>query len=169
MYLPRFEYIEPKTIEEACSLLSEYKQQVKILAGGTDLILMMKQRVITPHYVVNIKRIPGLDTIVEDKDFLRIGALATLWSIEASPAIQQRFPMLSRAASRVGTKQIQATATIGGNLCLDSKCWYYNQSSIWRKSREACFKRGARFAMLSKVGNDAMQFCPEIRFQPCWL
>jgi len=152
MRLPRFEYIEPKTIGDACLLLSEHREQAKVLAGGTDLLVMMKQRVIIPQYLVNIKRIPGLDYISDDKDGMRIGALTTLSSIEGSPKIKQRFPMLSCAASRVASKQIQTTATIGGNLCLDSKCWYYNQSRNWRKSRQACFKRGGDLCHVVKGG-----------------
>lgn len=152
MHLPRFEYIEPKTVEEACSLLSDRKEQAKVLAGGTDLLVMMKQKVIIPHYIVNIKRISDLDYISEDKDCIKIGALATLSNIENSLTIQQRFPMLSRAAGSVASQQIRTTATIGGNLCLDSKCWYYNQSHNWRKSREACMKRGGDLCHVVKGG-----------------
>ncbi len=123
MHLPKFEYIEAKTMKEACSLLSGYREQAKVLAGGTDLLVMMKQKVVTPGYLLNIKRVPGLDHITEDKDCLRIGALATLSNIESSSKIQQKFPMLSSAAGRVASQQIQTTATIGGNLGLDAKCW----------------------------------------------
>ena len=152
MHLPKFEYVEPKTIEEACSLLSTYREQAKVLAGGTDLLVMMKQKVVTPGYLLNIKRVPGLDDITDDKDGLRIGTLTTLSNIESSSKIRQRFPMLSHAAGRVAARQIQMTATIGGNLCLDSKCWYYNQSQNWRRSREACIKRGGDICHVVKGG-----------------
>ena len=77
MHLPKFEYVEPKTIEEACSLLSTYREQAKVLAGGTDLLVMMKQRVVTPAYLVNLKTIRDLDYIREEKGSIRIGALTT--------------------------------------------------------------------------------------------
>ncbi len=152
MHLPSFEYLEPKTVKEACSILSKYKGQAKVLAGGTDLLVMMKQKILTPQYAVNIKMIKGLASVREDKNGLRIGALATLSDIESAPVIRRKFPMLSVAAGSVATKQIRATATLGGNLCLDSKCWYYNQSHIWRKSREACLKRGGDLCHVVKGG-----------------
>jgi 4-hydroxybenzoyl-CoA reductase beta subunit len=152
MHLPKFEYIEAKTTKEACSFLSECKGQAKVLAGGTDLLVMMKQKVVNPKYLLNIKRIPGLDEINQDDNFLRIGALTTLANIESSYKIQQNFPMLSLAAGRVACQQIQTTATIGGNLCLDAKCWYYNQSDKWRRSRETCIKRGGSLCHVIKGG-----------------
>ncbi len=152
MQLPKFAYHEPTTIKEACSLLSEYKENARVLAGGTDLLVLMKQRVATPPHMVNLKMIPGLSYIREDKDVLKIGALTTLWDIKTSPAVEQKFPVLAQAAASVATQQIQATATLGGNLCLDAKCWYFNQSPAWRRSREACFKRGGKVCHVMKGG-----------------
>ena len=152
MQLPKFTYHEPTTVEEACSLLSTYKEEAKILAGGTDLLVLMKQRVATPPHVVNLKMIPGLASIKEEHNGLSIGPLTTLRDIKTSPVVQQHFPILAQAASSVATQQIQTTATLGGNLCLDAKCWYFNQSHIWRKSREACFKRGGEVCHVMKGG-----------------
>ena len=150
--LPRFENVEPRSVEEACSLLSKHNGQAKVLAGGTDLLVLMKNKLTTSKHLVNIKRIQDLVYIREDNDGLRIGALTTLRSIETSPVVQGRFPILCQAAGAVATRQIQNTATIGGNLCLDSKCWYYNQSYTWRKSREACYKRGGDLCHVVKGG-----------------
>lgn len=85
MRIQMVKYVEPKTVEEACSLLSKYKGQGKVLAGGSDLLVMMKQSVVTPQYVVNTKRIKDSAYIREDKDRLEIGALTTLSDIEGPP------------------------------------------------------------------------------------
>lgn len=119
MSLPKFEYFEPKTVEEACSILSDkHKENVRVLAGGTDILVRMKDRIITPKCLVNIKEIPNLDYITYDeKEGLRIGALATLSSIETSLVIQEKFPLLATSAGDIGSPQIRNLGTIGGNLC----------------------------------------------------
>ena len=119
MSLPKFEYFEPKTVKEACSILSDkHKENVRVLAGGTDILVRMKDRIITPKCLVNIKEIPNLDYITYDeKEGLRIGALATLSSIETSLVIQEKFPLLATSAGDIGSPQIRNLGTIGGNLC----------------------------------------------------
>ena len=116
--LPRFDYLAPKTINEACRLLSQYEGIAKIMAGGTDLLVSMRQKKITPSYVVNIKGIPKLDYIhYSKKHGLRIGALATLQSIAASPIIREKFGLLETACNKIGTPQVRNMGTIGGNIC----------------------------------------------------
>lgn len=143
MRLPKFEYLAPKTINELCSVLVQHKGEVKILGGGTDLIVAMKQGLTAPRYVVNLKTVPGLDYIKAGKNGgMRIGALTALSTIEESSKVAEAFPMLAQAAGSVASPNIRSTATIGGNLCLDSRCSYYNQSKVWRASRGACLKQG---------------------------
>ena len=116
--LPKFDHLEAKTIEEACSLLAKYKDKARVIAGGTDLLVSMKGREISPQYIINIKAIPNLDGInYSQKDGLVIGALTTLAEIESSPIIGERFPILSSAAHQTGSPHIQNIGTIGGNLC----------------------------------------------------
>jgi CO/xanthine dehydrogenase FAD-binding subunit len=116
--LPRFDYLAPKTINEACYLLSKYRGKAKIMAGGTDLLVSMKQKKITPGYIVNIKCIPKLDYIHYSQEHgLRIGALASLRSIAASPIIRERFELLRTACNKIGTPQVRNMGTIGGNIC----------------------------------------------------
>jgi len=112
-----FEYLEPKDLTEACALLSRYKHRAKLIAGGTDLLVSMKQQGVTPEYVINIKVISDLDYVHYDKDGLRIGALATLSDIESSPLVRERFPVLAEAAHQIAMPAIRNIATIGGNLC----------------------------------------------------
>ena len=114
---PRFEYLEAKTVKEACSLLSQYKDKARLIAGGTDLLVAARRRKITPLYVININTIPDLDYITADGKGLQIGALATLSDIESSPLIRDRFPIIADSAHQVGTPQIRNVGTIGGNLC----------------------------------------------------
>lgn len=118
MHLPKFEYFAPKTIEEACSLLAQYKGEARILAGGTDLLVKMKNRRTVPSYLINIKNIPDLDYFHYDEEAgLRIGALTTLEAIKTSPLVRRRFDILGQAASVMGSVEIRNQGTIGGNLC----------------------------------------------------
>ena len=142
MRLPKFEYLTPKTMEEALSLLNEHRGEARIFAGGSDIFVSMKQRVVTPKYLVNLNKIPDLDYIKNGENGLRIGPLTTLDTIEKSSVIKEKFPMLSHAAGEVGAPQLRNMGTIGGNISLDTRCWYYNQSHFWRKSRPVCYKLG---------------------------
>jgi carbon-monoxide dehydrogenase medium subunit len=113
-----FEYLEVKSVRATSALLAQYEGKAKVLAGGTDLLVAMKRRWITPEYVINIKRIPGLDYVrYGEREGLKVGALATLHSLECSPIVQQRFPVLAIAISKMASLGIRNMATIGGNLC----------------------------------------------------
>ncbi|MDY6974486.1 MAG: xanthine dehydrogenase family protein subunit M, partial [Thermodesulfobacteriota bacterium] len=142
MSLPRFEYIAPKTIDEAISVLSEHKGDARVIAGGTDILVNMKNRILTPGYLVDIKEIQGLDYIKNGKGDLRIGVLTTLNSIEASDIVKKTYPVLAKAAGDVGAILHRYSGTIGGNICLDTRCKYYNQSRLWRRGRPVCYKLG---------------------------
>jgi aerobic carbon-monoxide dehydrogenase medium subunit len=114
----RFDYLEPESIKEALALLSQYRGKSKIMAGGTDLMLQVRNRAIKPEYVVDITRIPGLDYITFDnQQGLRLGALTTIRALETSVELQRKYPILSQAASQLGSVAIRNVATVGGNLC----------------------------------------------------
>ena len=114
----RFEYLEPESIEEALTILSQYQGKSKIIAGGTDLMLQMRNKAIKPEYVVDITRIPGLDRVTFDgQQGLRLGALTTIRALETSVELQRKYPILSQAASQLGSVAIRNVATVGGNLC----------------------------------------------------
>jgi CO/xanthine dehydrogenase FAD-binding subunit len=116
--LPAFDYLTPKTIDEALSLLSQYKD-AKLIAGGTDLIPQLKQRSIKlPAYIIDLKSITGLDYIKYDKaKGLAIGALATIKSVIDSAVIREKFSVLSQAAGNMASPQVRNRGTIAGNLC----------------------------------------------------
>ena len=113
-----FEYFEPETITEAISLLGRYGKRAKILAGGTDLLVTMKQGVVKPACLVNIKRIHGINRIdYDEKKGFRIGALTALHELESSSLIRGKIGVLAQAAHRVGAARIRSLGTLGGNLC----------------------------------------------------
>jgi len=113
-----FEYREPQTVGEAVRMLSEYGAQARVLAGGTDLIVSMKKRQISPRYIVYIKDIPDLNYVHYSQETdLTIGALATHRSIADSSIIMDRYNLLATACSKVGTPQVRNMGTIGGNIC----------------------------------------------------
>jgi len=114
----RFEYLEPESIEETLTMLSRYYKKSKIIAGGTDLMLQIRNKAIKPEYVVDITRIPGLDYIAfDDQQGLRLGALTTIRALETSAQLQKKYPIISQAASQLGSVAIRNVATVGGNLC----------------------------------------------------
>jgi carbon-monoxide dehydrogenase medium subunit len=112
-----YEYYEPRSLKEALELLDRYGDQARILAGGTDLLVKMKARLVEPRVVINVKKIDGLRYIVEDGEQVRIGALTRLRDIENSELVKKYIPALHDAVKSMGSIQIRNMATIGGNLC----------------------------------------------------
>lgn len=113
-----FEYFAPRAVKEALSLLSKYKGRAKIIAGGQSMLVIMKQRMLTPEYLIDIKGISSLDYIdYDEKRGLRIGALTLHRSVEKSPVIQEHFKLLSEMERNLATIQTRNWGTIGGNLC----------------------------------------------------
>lgn len=114
----RFNYLEATTIKEAVSWLGKYDGKARIMAGGTDLLVQIRNKAIKPEYVVDIGYIPKLDYIEYDaKQGLKIGALTTIRALEKSDKLQRRYPVLAQAAGLLGSMAIRNVATIGGNLC----------------------------------------------------
>jgi CO/xanthine dehydrogenase FAD-binding subunit len=116
--LRAFEYFEPTSLDEALSLMAKYGDQAKILAGGTDLTVLMMRRKLNPNFVINISKIKDLDLIDWSEDTgLKTGALCTLRSLERSKDVRKNYPLLFNAIKLIGSVQIRNMATIGGNLC----------------------------------------------------
>lgn len=136
MILPSFELHEPSTVEEALSIASEVQGDFDFLAGGTDLLPNYKQR-LNPHkHVIFLGGIEELHAISGSQ----IGALATLSQIEAHPVVAEHYPGLVEAAALVASPLIRNSATLGGNILLDTRCYYFNQSHFWRESKGYCLK-----------------------------
>jgi NADPH-dependent glutamate synthase beta subunit-like oxidoreductase/CO/xanthine dehydrogenase FAD-binding subunit len=122
-----FDHINATTISEVVKLMKSYKGKLRLIAGGTDLLGILKDRIFPgyPEVILNIKTIPDLDYIREDSEGLKIGALTKLTDIEESHIVSKSYKLLADAAKAVATPQIRNMATIGGNLCQDVRCWYY--------------------------------------------
>lgn len=111
-----FEYLEPKTLEEACKLLDEH-EEAKILAGGASLIMLLKNNLIAPRYLINLKTVPDLANIEYNDGGARIGALVTHQEVIESPIIGEKYPLLVEAGSKIASIGIRNRGTIGGNIC----------------------------------------------------
>jgi len=114
--MKKFDYLKPKTLEEALSLLNQPGKKAAIIAGGTDVVVLIKQKTMAPDVLISLRGIPGLDQIQYDGT-LRIGALVTHRAIEKSEVIRKQFSALADAADVLGSVQIRNVATIGGNIC----------------------------------------------------
>lgn len=147
MRLPKFKYLEPASVEEASSMLL-LETGARVLAGGTDLLVNMKQRVELPAALVNIKKVKGLDTIRQDNGTLRIGSLTPLKKIYQDPSLAGRFPVLAQAAASVGSYHHQVMGTLGGNLCQQNRCKFFNQSQWWRSANAPCLKVGGAVCLV---------------------
>lgn len=112
-----FEYHEPPSLEAAVELLSAYGCEARLLAGGTDLLVEMKQRLVEPGHIINVKNIAALTQIEEGEDGVRIGAATKLRAVERSELIRAKLPLLHEAVSSIGSVQVRNMATLGGNLC----------------------------------------------------
>ena len=140
MSLPDFQLARPRTLPEAIVHLREH-EGVRILAGGTDLLPSMRQKLFEPECVIDIRRIPELKGIRETEKGIEIGALTTLSEIEHSAILKKNYVVLTEAAKTVASPVLRNMGTIGGNICLDTRCLWYNQSLAWRKSCAFCIKK----------------------------
>ena len=113
------------------------------MAGGTDLLVKMKYRLELPRVVVGLRALPELSAVSEDREGnIRIGACAKLSDLVSNSLLSQKAPAFLKAVNAVASRHIRNMACIGGNVCLDNRCWYYNQSEQWRSARDICYKAG---------------------------
>ncbi len=141
MRLPLFEFRAPRTLEEAARILDGEQTNAMPLAGGTDLLPNMKRRQQVPHMLMSLRHIESLYRVVSKDSGSRLGACLTLSEIAADPRFRNGLTALAQAASLVATPQIRNMATLGGNICLDTRCNYYDQSYEWRKAINFCLKK----------------------------
>ncbi|HLV86186.1 MAG TPA: FAD binding domain-containing protein [Candidatus Sulfotelmatobacter sp.] len=142
MSLPEFKLLRPRSVEEAVGHLDRHPGNVRVLAGGTDLIPSMKQKLFEPEYVLDLRGVKEMRGVQSGADgAVTIGALTTLREIERSVFLRQHYPVLTEAAATVASPVLRNMGTIGGNICLDTRCLWYNQSLTWRKSCGFCIKK----------------------------
>src|SRR5205823_5464081 len=150
--LPPFQYHAPKTLADAVALLSRHSGDVKVVAGGTDLIPNMKHRLFTPAHLVSLGSISGLDFVREEGGALRLGAMLTIANLARHARVKELFPSLTAAAEQIAGPQLREMGTLGGNLCLDTRCVYYNQTYFWRKALGFCLKKDGTVCHVVKAG-----------------
>ncbi|HEX9131112.1 MAG TPA: FAD binding domain-containing protein [Ktedonobacteraceae bacterium] len=140
--LPPFRYLAPRTIEQATQLLAQEGEQAMLVAGGTDLYPNMKRRQFTPPVLIGLRGLAELKRISgSPEQGMRLGAGVTLTTLAEHPVVLQHYPALATAAGSVSTPQLRNMGTIGGNLLLDTRCNYYNQTEFWRHSIDYCMKK----------------------------
>lgn len=122
-----FAHVSARNLQEVLELLKSYRERARVIAGGTDLIPLLKRESLPfyPQVIIDLKTVEGLQYIKEDAEGLKIGALTTLSEIAQSPLVREKYKALREAAESVATPQIRNMGTIGGNLCQDVRCWYY--------------------------------------------
>jgi 4-hydroxybenzoyl-CoA reductase subunit beta len=166
--LPQFKLLRPRTIAEgidglakygaygaadASPALSEYFS-IRIIAGGTDLIPSMRQKLFEPEYVLDLRGIAEIRGIRPQPDgSVEIGALTALRAVERSPFLRQHYSVLTEAAATVASPVLRNMGTIGGNICLDTRCLWYNQSLTWRKGCGFCIKKDGDLCHVAPGGS----------------
>ncbi len=143
MRLPLFRLHQPESLADALALLDDAGAGTRLVAGGTDLWPNMKRRHQSADVVVSLGRVAELSGIREEAGGeVRIGAMTTLAEVASSPVIRATYPALARSVASISSPAIRNMATLGGNLCLDTRCTYYNQTEEWRASIDFCMKEG---------------------------
>ncbi len=141
MHLPAHEFVKPRTLAESLDVLRQ-AGNVKLIAGGTDVTFNMRGRLFQPDVLLSVRGLDELSGVGVDGDgWLRVGAATRLTDIENAPALGD-WPMLRKACRSVASRHVRNMATLGGNLCLDTRCWYTNQTAEWRQARGPCLKNG---------------------------
>lgn len=153
MALPAVQFFQPRTAEQAVQFL-ERLPAARLLAGGTDLIPSMQQGLFSPPQLVDLSRARDLRAIEFFSDgAARLGAGATLAALEAEPEIARRFPVLAAAVAAIAGPLQRNMGTLGGNLCLDTRCRWYNQSWSWRRACGFCLKKDGAICHVAPGGD----------------
>jgi 4-hydroxybenzoyl-CoA reductase subunit beta len=139
--LPRYEWVSPRSLDELLAHMSEHAGDSLLVAGGTDAVPNLKHRLHEPRYVVHLGHIADLDFARDDADGLSLGPLVTLTRLAENPVVRRDFPSLAKGAGLVAGPQLRNMGTLGGNLCLDTRCTYYNQTYFWREALGFCLKK----------------------------
>ena len=142
MSLPQFKLLRPRRVDEALEHLAKHGPNLRVLAGGTDLIPSMRQKLFEPEYILDLRGITELRGIKPLADGgAEVGALTTIRAVERSEFLRQYYHVLTEAAATVASPVLRNMGTIGGNICLDTRCLWYNQSLTWRKGCGFCIKK----------------------------
>ncbi len=137
--LHEFTVLNPTTLDEAVAALAEHPDS-KPLGGGTDLVVNIRRGIVAPPILIDMNRVKELHAIDAGEDVLEIGASVTLAQLAEHPAVLNHYPVVAQAASHIAGPTHRNMGTVGGNLCLDTRCIFYNQSEWWRDANNHCLK-----------------------------
>ncbi len=151
--LPPFEFVSPKNLDDAVKMLSARGADAMLVAGGTDLFPNMKRRQFEPKALIGLNGLSELRGIKKDNGNIVVGASTTLSQITNYHLFQHDYPALASAAGLVSSPPLRNAGTIGGNLCLDTRCNYYNQTFHWRKAIHFCMKKDGETCWVAPGGN----------------
>jgi 4-hydroxybenzoyl-CoA reductase subunit beta len=144
MILPKFEYRKVETVAGALSLYSDYDGKASYLAGGTDLIPLVKSRLAMPAVIIDLKGVKELRTIQRRSGWLSVGANVTLFELKQDVLVKDYFPALYQSLEATSCETLQMRGTIGGNILQDTRCIMYNKSLEWRTASGFCYKMGGK-------------------------
>ncbi|HSG49512.1 MAG TPA: FAD binding domain-containing protein [Longimicrobiales bacterium] len=150
--LPPFRFHRPDTLADAVGLLAEHGGAALPVAGGTDLIPNMKHRLFEPGHLVSLTGVPELRDVHFGETEITLGSTVTLAALSSHPQVGQYLPALAQAAGLVAGPQIRNRGTLGGNICLDTRCTYYNQTEFWREALGYCLKKDGTVCHVTRVG-----------------
>ena len=152
--LTPFTYVRPTSIDEALDLCASGNGSAALMGGGTDLLPNIKHRLAEPKLVIGLRELATMHGIeAMDDGGLHVGAAETLSAIEHATIVRERYPALADAASLISTPQVRRQGTIGGNVCLDVRCNYYNQSEHWRRAVGFCMKKDSPICRVAPGGD----------------
>jgi 4-hydroxybenzoyl-CoA reductase subunit beta len=137
--LPEFQLLRPKTLAEVVTARAAHPQ-AQLLGGGTDLIVNIRRGIVSPPVLIDMNGVAELRAIRADKRELAIGASATLAEVARHPGVVRHYPVVAQAAASIAGPTQRSMGTVGGNLCLDTRCIFYNQSDWWRRANNHCLK-----------------------------
>jgi 4-hydroxybenzoyl-CoA reductase subunit beta len=150
MRLPPFRYLAPVSVADAVKLMADHGSEAMLVAGGTDLYPNMKRRQFEPSVLVGLRGVRELAGVRPGVGgTLTIGAGTTLTAVSRHSDVRSRYPALATAAGAVSTPQLRNMGTIGGNVCVDTRCNYYNQSYQWRKAVNFCMKKDGEICLVA--------------------
>jgi 4-hydroxybenzoyl-CoA reductase subunit beta len=150
MRLPAFEYVAAKTVDEAVRAMTEAGPDGMLVAGGTDLFPNMKRRQFEPKVLVGLRAIKDLRGVSGSaREGMTIGACTTLTTVALHPGVARDYPALAMAAGVVSSPQLRNMGTLGGNVCVDTRCNYYNQTFEWRKAIGFCMKKDGDICLVA--------------------
>jgi 4-hydroxybenzoyl-CoA reductase subunit beta len=152
--MPKFEVRNPSSLNEALELLAAGGERAVVVAGGTDLLPNIKHELFTPDTVISLQAIPELRGVrVEEDGDLVIGALTPLQSVAESAEVRERAPALAQATSLIAGPQLRRMGTLGGNVLLDTRCQWYNQTYFWREALGFCLKKDGTVCHVVEKGS----------------